>query len=338
MKFANFLNKSTFKNVFGSIGMKLTAARPDIMLVLGGVSVLGGTVYACVKTEKAKEVVKKTKDDIKKVDETLKLPDEDSGIDVLPETRKQMKVEKGHQLTKIYIHTAYEMIKIYGIPAILWFGGMGLIFGSHGELKKTNANLIANSIAGKKLFDEYRERVAKAVGEETENKIFMGAQEEKVKVLEKDPETGEEKIVEKKADVFYAQPGSIFARNFTEETSDAFDVRSFADYYLDSRIDSINKDLSLGVIRAITGMDVLRRLGFNENALTERFDDDDGMQQLLTCGISGNARKVQDPEMRKLKVTRLRGYKKLWDQKRNMEVYVPCLRLDFNFYPLAGMI
>ena len=322
--------KFNFKGMMQGVGMKVTAAKPEIMLVSGIVSVLFGTIYACTKTEKAKKVVEDTKDQVLKVDKNLNVDE----TDLAPETVKQLKVERGRNYVKIYAHAAYEFVKLYGIPAFLWIGGMGMICGGHGSLRKMNRNLAGDIIAGNQLMKEYRERVAKAVGEEVEQKIFMGAQEGMVNVLEKDEETGEEKIVQKQADIFYAQPGSMFARNFTPETSDEFDIRYFAENIIDSRVDQINKHLELGLVRAYNGMDILRQLGFNENALGE----DESVDQLLKYGISGNARKVPDPEMRKLKVTKLRGYQKRWDEVHNCEIYVECLRLDFNFYPLEGKI
>ena len=92
--------------------------------------------------------------------------------------------------------------------------------------------------------------------------------------------------------------------------------------------------------RAYSAMDILRMIGFNENAFDEPngIDEDKMMDMLLRYGISGNARKVPDPEMRKLKVTKLKGYQKTWDVVNNCEVYKECLRLDFNFYPLEGKI
>ena len=330
MKLANLISRENWNGTVKLIGMKLTAVRPEIMLLFGFASVLGGTIYACTKTEKAKDEIYI----VKSKAETVKKETEFDPEGLTKEEIRHKKIEQGKKYVDVYAPFAYKMLKIYGIPALLWFGGMGMIFGSHGELRKTNKHLIADGVAAKKLFDEYRGRVAKAVGEETEEKIFMGAQEGMVQVIEKDEETGEERVVQKKADIFYTQPGSIFARNFTEETSDAFDIRSFAEHYLDSRIDSINKNLDLGVSRAYTALDILRMLGFNENALGEGA----AVDALIHYGISGNARKVPDPEMRKLKVTRLRGYQKKWDVAKNMEVYVPCLRLDFNFYPLEGKI
>ena len=323
MKIIEFFKNTTFKDIAKSAGMKIAAARPEIMLVVGGISVLAGTVHACTKAENGKKIIEQHKADMKAVDAIIFDGDE-----------KQQKIEKGKRYVAICAHTAYELMKNFGVSALLWGGGMGMIFDSHHELRKTNAHLVTDSIAAKKLFDEYRGRVAAAVGEETEKKIFMGAQEGMVPVLEKDPETGEEKIVERNVDILHAQPGSIFARNFTEETSDAFDIRSHCEYYLDNHIDMINKKLDVGAARAYTGLDILRMLGFNENALGEG----ESVDMLCRYGISGNARLVPDPEMRKLKVTKLRGYQKRWDVARGVEVYVPCMRLDFNFYPLEGKI
>ena len=327
------MGKFNFKGMLQGFGMKAQEAKPEIMLVGGIVSVLFGTIYACTKTEKAKKVVEKTKEDILAVEKSLNV-DEADVEKLAPETVKQLKIERGRNYIRVYAHTAYEFVKLYGVAAFLWLGGMGMICGGHGTLRKRNMSLAGDIIAGNQLLKEYRERVAKAVGDEVEQKIFHGVQEGMVNVLEKDEKTGEERIVQKQADVFHAQPGSIFARNFTQETSDEFDIRYFAEEIVGSRIDNINKNLELGLARAYNGIEILRMIGFNENAL----GDDSSVDQLLSYGISGNARKVPDPEMRKLKVTKLQGYQKRWDAVHECEIYVPCLRLDFNFYPLEGKI
>jgi len=333
MKLGSYLKNVTGKDVLRNVGMKFKQSKPELMLFGGGIFTLGATIWAVMKAEEGKEKAKEFQEaiEIARQETEIEAPE---GVTVLPEAVKQMKLERGKRYTKIYAHTAYELLKVFGGPAALWFAGMGLIFGAHGELRKTNASLVAEALSVRNLMQEYRERVAKAVGEEVEQRIFMGAEQGTVHILETDPDTGEQKIKKEKGDVFYAQPGSIFARNFTEETSDAFDIRSFADIYLEDRINTINQKLAVGVARAYTGMDILRMLGYNENALGE----DENIDALIRNGISGNARKVKDPEMRKLKVTRLQGYQKVWDVERNMEVYKPCLRLDFNFYPLEGMI
>lgn len=327
-----------FKDIFHGFGMKVAEAKPEIMLVSGIVSVLIGTVYACTKTPKAKEVIEETKKQAADVEAALTI-DIPEGVEIAPETVKQLKIERGRNFVKIYGTMMYRFIKLYGLPALLWFGGMGMICGGHGTLRRRNMALVGDVIAGNELMKQYRERVAKAVGDEVEQKIFHGVQEGMVNVVEID-EKGNEKLVQKKADVFVANPGSPFARNFTPETSDEFDIRYFAEQIVDSRIDGINKKLDVGMARAYSAMDILRMIGFNENAFNEPngVDEDKMMDMLLRYGISGNARKVPDPEMRKLKVTKLKGYQKTWDVENNCEVYKECLRLDFNFYPLEGKI
>ena len=316
--------KTSFRENLNVAEYKLKEAKPDILFGLGIFGVLAGTVLACIQTAKAKEALKEHKDAVAgiefehKVDETLS-----------EEAKKQAKKVKGKKLVTEYAHLGYVMLKIYGLPALLWLLGMGGIVDSHFTLKTENKALFANSVAVQQAFDAYRQRIAEKIGAEEEQKAYLGAHEETIQVLEKDPETGEEKLVEKKADVFYAQPGSKYARNFTAATSDAFDIRSYADRYLDQRVDAINKDLELGIKRFYTGNEIMRMLGYNENELSDDFID---------VGISGNARLVEKEADRRLIVTRLHGYERKYDHVHDRFVYEPCLRLDFNFYPLKGKI
>lgn len=335
MKMFDFINKDNLKGNLQAVGMKISQAKPELLLIFGGLSLLTGTIYACTKTEKAKEAILEAKEECKKVEKTIVMPSEESGIEVLPETKRQIKVERGRQYVKIYGKLVYDMIKLYGIPAILWFGGFGMITGGHVELRKMNKNLAAQVFASSQLINEYRARVADTIGKDAEEKLFMGKQVEDGEILvrETDPETGEETVVKKKDGKFYAQPGSIFARNFTPETTDIL-YRQFTDEYLDDRVRKINYALEVGMARAYTGIDILRQLGFDENAL----GTDEEIDALLANGISANPRKVPDPQMRQLKITKMRGYQKKWDAERGVEVYEPCLRVDFNFYPLAGKI
>ncbi len=332
MNIVEMVKNSKFGDTLHGFGMKIEQSSPEIMMITGLTTLLLGTIYACTKTEKAKKVVEETKEKAKEIDTKLVI-DAPEGMEVHPETIKYVKNERGRQYLKLYSHAAYEFIKIYGVPTLLWMSGAGMMVGSHGMLRKMNQGLAADIFAGNQLLQEYRNRVKQAVGEEIENKIYLGAQEGMVNIIETDPETGKETVRKEKADVFYAQPGSIFARNFTEGTTDIM-YRSFTDEFLDRRIDMINKDLELGLVRAYNGLEIYRKLGLNENALGEG----EAVDQLLRNGISGNARKVPDPEMRKLKITRMRGYEEIFDPERRMNVYRPCLRIDPNFYPLEGKI
>ena len=313
----NYFKSGAWKSTMKVVGRKVIETRPELMLIAGGVSLLVGTVYACMKTPEAKEVIDATNDAIKaqeRLDEVCEGTEK-------KELTKAEKAEKGKRYLGIYLKAGLKIGRIYAVPALLWSAGALSIFGAHKELRVRNTRLLANSVAIQQLFNEYRGRVQDAVGKETEEKIYLGAQEGMVQVIEKDPVTGQEKIVEKKADVFINQPGSIYARNFNELTCDAFDIRSYADYFLDSRVENIRKDIETGMAKFYSAAEILRDIGFKEDYITE---------DLIDVGITRKGPKLQ--------VTRLEGYEKIWDVEKNEFLYKPCLRLDFNFYPLKGNI
>lgn len=334
MNFLNNMKNGLWKEPFNGAGRQIMAVKPEIALVGGGLLLLAGTIWGCIETEKARKEYKKAKEAVQKVDETIVMPEEGEGIDILPATKKQIKLEKGRQYTRIYGKLGYELLKIYGLPAFLWLTGFGLVTWGHVDLRRTNRQLAADMFAGSQLMREYRERVAKAVGDKTEKKIFMGAQEGMVKVVEKDPETGEKKIVEKNGDIFVNQPGSIFARNYIPETTDIM-YKDFDREYAEKRARMINMDLESGLVRCYTALEIFRKMGLNEDALGLTEEE---LKALREYGISTNARKVPDPNMRRLNLTFLDGYRKVFDPELRDYIYEPCLRLDFNFYPLEGKV
>lgn len=332
MSFANFFTKEGVKAFWHDVCYKSNEIKPEVMLITGGLSLLAGTIVACYRTEKAKIAYKEAKTEIDSVTKSLEDGKTRANGDKI--VLKQVKTEAGKDYVKAYWRLFYQFLKIYGVPALLWFGGFGLITYGHTELRRRNTALAGQLVASSSLFKEYRDRVAQTIGTENEQKIYAGAVPDTVKIIEKDPETGEKKVTEKSADVFIHQPGSIFARNFTEETSDCFDTAYFAENLLEARIEALNMRLEQGSPRCYTGLDVYKALGFNENEL----GSDEEYDALLLNGISGNARKVPDPEMRKIKYTMLKGYQKRYDEATGEFVWEECIRLDWNFYPLQGRV
>ena len=203
---------------------------------------------------------------------------------------------------------------------------MGCILGSHGELRSRNAKLLANSVGLKKLMDEYRRRVAEKIGEEAERDLFLGADEETVETVERDEKTGEEKIVKRKGKAIRSQPGSMYARNFTKNTSNEFDIRSYSDWFIDAKIAELNRQLRMEPF--LTLNDVYDALGLKG----EHGRCSDGM----TVGWCANPK--IDRGDREIKVERLEGWEMAYDNVKEKEIWRPCLRLDFNCYPLEGLI
>lgn len=289
------------------VAAKTRKSAPEIGLVVGGLCILTGTVLACTKTSEAVDVNEKRKREI----EEVKANTEEGSSEAIV----------GY--SKVYLRFAYRLIRIYGIPAVLWIGGMSSIVGGHIDLKRQNANLILDSVAFKKIFDEYRSRVAEKIGEEEEKLLYFGAKEDEIEIIETNPETGATKIVRKHANVLSdGGGGSIFARNFSAQTSYEFDVRSYADYFLEARIINLNKRLKN--VPFLTINDVYDELGMKKG--------------YGRCREGRNWGWYWDPNdpnaPSEIVVERLKGWEKVYDEKENKTYYVPCLRIDFNCQPL----
>ena len=289
---------------------KTRQARPEIGLIIGIISTAAGTVIACTKTKEAVDTIEKTKNELQDIKENT---EEGSREAVM-------------EYARAYGHFAYKMLKIYGVSILLWTGGMGSIIGSHADLKRQNTNLILDSVAFKKVFDEYRRRVAEEIGEEKEEKLYFDLAEDEVEVLEMNPETGTTRITRKKADVFRSESGSKFARNFSARTSYEFDVRSYAYFFLEERIKRLNNRLL--TVPFLTINDVYDELGMKP----EFGRCEDGLDW-------GWVYNPNDPTIPKeIIVERLKGWEEVYDERENRSYYVPCLRIDFNCIPLRGRI
>lgn len=328
----NILTKEGVKALWHDVSYKTNEVKPEIFLISGGLSLLAGTILACYRTEKAKKALADYKTNAETLAKNTEIAKKEAGND--EKALKQVKFDNGKAQVKSALFLFYEFIKIYGVAALLWFGGFTLITGGFVDLRRRNTALASQLTAALASQNEYRARNAQLLGPEVEQKVFHGVEEEMIDVVEKDPETGLEHIVQKPMSVFTNQPGSIFARNFSEMTSDCFDPEYFAENKLEARIEALQHRLDTGSPRCVTGLDVYKILGFDENALGE----DEYYDALVMNGISGNARKVPDPEMRKIKYTLLQGYEKRYDEATAKFLYYPVYRLDWNFYPLQGRV
>lgn len=312
----DILKKVKFGKIAGAAKIvvhKLGEVRPEIMLGAGAIGVLAGTILACAKTKEAEPIVEHAKEQL----DELKFVKENPQAEERPTFKEYIRV---------YARTGFELSKVYAAPAGMWLGGMACIFGSHGEMRSRNAKLLANSVALKKFFDEYRALVREKIGEEAERDLYFGAEDAEWEVEEKDPETGEVKTVKTRGKVFRKQPGSMYARNYTKKTADEFDTRTYNDYYLDAKIEALNNDLKIEGF--ITLNEVYNRLGFKPG--------------YGKCKDGMNVGWVWNPKIdrgdRRIIVERLEGWEETWDPITERTVMKPCLRLDFNCYPLEGLI
>jgi len=291
---------------------KLREVRPEIMLGVGAASVLAGTILACKKTKEAEPIVEHAKEEL----DELKFVSGTYGAE------KPSVAE----YARVIFRNGVKLVKVYGKSTILWVGGMVCIFGAHGELKSKNTKLLANTVALKKLFDDYREAVREEIGEEAEKALYFGAKDEEFEVEEYDEKTGEVKTVKTKGKVFRKQPGSMWARNYTPRTCDEFDTRTYNEVWIKKKVEGLNLDLKFQPF--VTINDVYDALNLKPGS--------GRCAEGMTVGWCWNPK--IDRGDREIRVEFLEGWEEVYDPVLDRVKVQPCLRLDFNCYPLEGLI
>lgn len=92
-------------------------------------------------------------------------------------------VERGRELTRVYLNSALKLGKLYGPAFIVGSVSIAALSKSHIEMNRRNAALAAAYTGIAQMFDEYRERVRQEVGDDKEQDIYLGVQEH---VIEED--------------------------------------------------------------------------------------------------------------------------------------------------------
>lgn len=154
------------------IGFKANQHSPEILMVVGTVSIVTGVVKACQATLKMPDIAEHAAEQIDDIHARAESVDE-------PENDTTSK-----ELTTVYIHTAVKIAKIYAFPAFLIGGGIACMYGSHHIMSKRNAEAVAAYTAVTNAFAEYKNRVKERFGDEVQKEIENG-----VKTIE--VETGE---------------------------------------------------------------------------------------------------------------------------------------------------
>ena len=140
---------------------------PEILVGLGIVGVIAGTVMACKATTKVNDILDETKENVDKVHECLEMND--------PE--KYTKGDSQKDLTIIYTQTAVKMIKLYG-PAILITGAsIASIIASNNIMRKRNLAIAAAYATVDQGFKDYRNRVVEKFGDEVEKELRYNIKE-----------------------------------------------------------------------------------------------------------------------------------------------------------------
>ena len=136
------LNKAAFK---------AQKHLPEILLVGGVVGTVASTVLACRATVKAQPIL----DDAKAELEVIHANAEDP---------RYTKEQKTQDLTRVYVKTGKELVKIYGPSAALGFGSMSCLVGSNIIVRKRLTAAVAAYTALGESFRKYRDQVEGQLG------------------------------------------------------------------------------------------------------------------------------------------------------------------------------
>lgn len=151
------LSRSAHKALF-----KLNQRSPEILLVASIGTAIASTVVACKATIKAQDVLEDMKKDLEIVKTASEMTSEE----------QYSEQDRVNDIRTIYIQNGVKLAKLYA-PAIslgvLSIGGM--IF-SHGILRGRLGTAIAAYATLSTGFNEYRDRIAEAIGKDEELKIY----------------------------------------------------------------------------------------------------------------------------------------------------------------------
>ena len=149
----------------GASAMKLAlkAKAPALMLAGGLASVTAGTVIACKQTLELDDVLESHVEELNNVS---------SGEDLKLESYTSEHARNDR--INIYIRAGLDVSRLYAVPGVLMFSGMGLILGAHHIMAQRNATLALAFTGLKTAFDKYRENVREEYGEDVDTKMMRG--------------------------------------------------------------------------------------------------------------------------------------------------------------------
>lgn len=161
MLITKFLPSGTTQ-FLGRAALKLQKHTPEILTGLGIIGSIGSGVLLVRAGMKTPEVI-----------ETIR-----GNVDTVKEIHKEdlEKGEKTQSFTKdlavAYTYGVKDLVKIYAPGVVLGAISISSIVGGHGILKKRNVAMAAAYKAVSASYEEYRDRVREALGEEKEGDIY----------------------------------------------------------------------------------------------------------------------------------------------------------------------
>lgn len=185
---------------------------PEILLGVGLIGMVGGTVLACKATLQIEDILDEYQDSKARIEDGIEMAEAGEITYPVEVSKKDMQIAKAK--------AAVSIVKIYAPATTLMLVSTGCILGSYRIMSKRNVALMAAYKVMEEAFTTYRGRVVKELGE-GKDAHFMYGTETVTEFEEIIDENGKKKKVPKEKEELV--PGaklSGFARMFEEERPD----------------------------------------------------------------------------------------------------------------------
>lgn len=293
-------------NAKNSIIFAAKKNSPEILVGIGMVGVVAGTILACRATLKAKEVTDEAK---------VKLKDIDALKDKEPEEGEQKYEENDIKKAKAIVigQTAIKVARLYSLSAAVEIVSLGCITGAVRRYRKRNLGYASAYAILNEGFEKYRKGVIERYGEEADKDIRYNRTKEKVEEVVTDEETGKEKKVKKTVGVSDLSEYSDYAVYFDSRSPYYEGNHDYDMIFLNSQMNYAT-DL-LRIKKSLTLNEVLDALGIK------------GSKKLRKAGMVVGWKYEEDNPVGDNKVL---FYIEDTYRKREDGKVEPCIIIDFN--------
>lgn len=152
---------------------------PEILTVTGIVGVVAAGVLAARSTLKVESVIEGHK----------------RRVEVVKELSEAEGVDPGRELTKVYVLTGSQFIKLYGPSITLGAASIAAILGGHNILRKRNAALVVAYKGLESAFNRYRNTIRDEFGEERERELYYRGSRQEIEITHEDGTVEKQTVV-----------------------------------------------------------------------------------------------------------------------------------------------
>lgn len=198
------------KKVFGKLVLKAKKYSPELLMVAGTASIIGGTYMCCKATLQLDGTLDKSRKLLKDIDDVINHPNYDIAVESGADIYKKEDADKDRMMVKI--RAGIDIAKLYAPGAGLLIFGISCYLGSYNILKTRNIALIGAYNVLQDTFTKYRNNVVEELGVEKDRDFRYGIKREKVETEVDD----NGKIKKVKTEVEIANTYSAFSRIFDE--------------------------------------------------------------------------------------------------------------------------